>query len=95
MLNEGSDPDPINIYCSTPLSIAAQHNQAHLIKQFLDTGRVNVASQDFFGRTPLWYARRYGYAEVEQLLLEHIKERDYHDIQLSKDMQAGDSMNHI
>lgn len=72
---ESVEADPKDHYGLTPLSIAARYQRIEVIKRLLRTGRVDINSQDSFGRTPLWYARESGNAETARLLLDCAEKR--------------------
>jgi ankyrin repeat protein len=75
LLAHGIDPDPVDHYGCTPLSIAARHGHLRAVMQLISTQRVNLNSKDCLGRTPLWYSQRFGYTEITELLLDD----EYHN----------------
>ena len=76
LANEGVDSDLKDYYGATPLSIAVRNCREEVVKLLLATGRVNVKSPDCFGRTPLWWARKAGNADIAQLLFDCAETRD-------------------
>lgn len=46
-----------------------------IVKVLLATGQVTFDSQDRFGRTSLWWARRRGNTDTEQVLLDYAEKR--------------------
>jgi len=65
--------DSKDYYGSTPLSIAARIGNKDVVA-FLLTKSHTLNVKDAFGRSPLWWARKNGYPEIADLLLEKYKE---------------------
>ncbi|KAL7926381.1 hypothetical protein ACQKWADRAFT_280138 [Trichoderma austrokoningii] len=61
------------IFGRTPLSWASMHGHLDVVKQLLDTRRVDVRSEDNQGRTPVRWALDGGYCEIVRLLLQRDK----------------------
>lgn len=60
MAEEKAELDATDHYGLTPRSTAARYGRAEIVRLLVNTGRVNLAAQDSCGRTPLWYAIKYG-----------------------------------
>ncbi|KAH7127259.1 hypothetical protein EDB81DRAFT_808987 [Dactylonectria macrodidyma] len=73
--HDSVDPDQEDHYGSTPLSIAARHYRTEIVKVLLATGQVTFDSRDCFRRTSLWWARRRGNTDTEEVLLDYAEKR--------------------
>ena len=67
-----TNPDLKDYFGSSALSIATRHCHTEVVKMLLATQFVDIHSRDCLGRTPLWWARRRGSADLEELLLQHL-----------------------
>ncbi|CZR52360.1 related to 2-5A-dependent ribonuclease [Phialocephala subalpina] len=67
------DIDSRDYYNSTPLSVATRMGHKDVVA-FLLTKSHALNMPDSFGRSPLWWARRTGYLEIADLLLQKCKE---------------------
>lgn len=78
------NPDIGDHYGTTPLSLAARVAPSlhclEMVKLLLETGRVDDASTDCFGRTPLWWARSARNRDVEALLMEYAGQKDVSEV---------------
>lgn len=57
-------------YSQTPLFVAAGFGHGEIVKQLLDTGKVDTSSRDHANRTPLWVAVANGHDTVVKQLIE-------------------------
>jgi WD40 repeat protein len=57
------------IFRRTPLHWASMHGHLEVVKQLLDTNRVDIRSEDNHGRTPLRWAMDGGHDEIARLLI--------------------------
>ena len=56
---------------STPLHVAAQHNQPNCVKTLINDGKATVTATDEDGRTALHLAADAGHAEVVEVLVQY------------------------
>jgi ankyrin repeat protein len=69
------DIDSRDYYNSTSLSVAARMGHRDVLALLLTRSR-SLSIKDNFGRIPLWWARRTGYPEIADFLLEKHKENN-------------------
>jgi ankyrin repeat protein len=69
LLKNRCDPNVKDNYGHTPLLWAARNGHKAVVKQLLDTGKVDADSKDQHGQTPLLWAARNGHEAVVKLLL--------------------------
>ncbi|KAH7231618.1 uncharacterized protein BKA55DRAFT_581161, partial [Fusarium redolens] len=73
--HESVDLDQQDHYGSTPLSIAVRNCRPQIVKALLATGEVAFNSQDRFGRTLWWWARRSRNTDIQQALRDYSEKR--------------------
>jgi hypothetical protein len=69
LLKNRCDPNVKDNYGHTPLLWAARNGHKAVVKQLLDTGKVDADSKDQHRQTPLLWAARNGHEAVVKLLL--------------------------
>jgi len=69
LLDRGADPKLSDSDGDTPLHIASQRGNAHIMKMLLAAG-ANPNAQNKLGGTPLMWAAVFGHEEAARLLIE-------------------------
>ena len=69
---------------STPISLACEVRQVSVVRVLLTDPRVDVTLDDYYGRTPLWFASYFGHIEIIEWLIASGK--DLGDLSLKGSM---------
>ena len=74
LLQHGADPRGRDHYGNSIVSLAVRNGRKEVVDMLLEhDSQLDLRSTDIFGRSALWYAVRYGFAEIEKALCQYSK----------------------